>query len=217
MKLTKASDLLWAHIKEQISPDFLALIDQSTEELMRSGIIARSLRVSNQAPNFTLSGARTAPVDLQALLSRGLVVLSFFQGNWCPFCRLELVEWQEALPAIRALGASFIAISPQAPIHARAVVQQHNLSYPVLSDRGNQVARQFGLVYRVPDYLHPVFEAMGHPLPHFNGDYSWELPLTGTFVIDRQGTILYAFVSEDFTKRAEPTDVIRVLQHLVVK
>ena len=197
-------------------PDFLALIEQSTEALVHSGIMTQSLKPGDPMPNFILPNAGGSSIVLQSLLIKGPVIISFFQGVWCPFCCLELMAWQEALPTIQALGATVVAISPQTLEYSQSTVEQLSLTYDVLSDRGNQVARQFGLVYQIPDYLHSIFAAMGHPLPLYNGDHSYELPLTGTFVVDQQGSVIYRFVDPDFTKRAEPADVIQVLRDLAV-
>jgi peroxiredoxin len=41
---------------------------------------------------------------LSDLLSRGPVVLSFFRGEWCSFCRLEMDALLEACPAIVRRG-----------------------------------------------------------------------------------------------------------------
>ena len=49
-------------------------------------------------------------------------------------------------------------------------------------------------------------------LPFTNGDDSWELPIPATFIIDCDGTILFASANEDYTDRPEPSDIIRVEQ-----
>ena len=48
-------------------------------------------------------------------------------------------------------------------------------------------------------------------LPFINGDASWEPPIPATYVIDRDGTVLYASANEDYTERPEPSDIISML------
>jgi peroxiredoxin len=81
----------------------------------------------------------------------------------------------------------------------------------LLSDTGNQVARQFGLVYRVPDDQQTIYRRSFVNLPFANGDNSWEMPIAATFIVDRDGTILYASADEDYTRRPEPEDILRQL------
>jgi peroxiredoxin len=48
--------------------------------------------------------------------------------------------------------------------------------------------------------------------PKFNGDDSWELPVPGTFVLDRSGVVRLAFVDPDYTKRLEPSAILAALR-----
>ena len=91
------------------------------------------------------------------------------------------------------------------------MADQHKLQFALLSDKGNQVARQFGLVYQVPDYQKEIYRSAFVNLPFINGDESWELPMPATFIIDSDATVLYRFVSPDFTERAEPSAILENL------
>ena len=88
-----------------------------------------------------------------------------------------------------ALGASLVAISPQIPDESLSIAEKHELSFPTLSDVGNVVARQFGLVFKLSEHLRPIYTELGADLPKFNGTDAFELPVPGTFVIDSGGTI----------------------------
>ncbi|MEH1807191.1 peroxiredoxin-like family protein [Nostoc sp.] len=183
-------------------------------ELISSGIIDQTLKVGDIIPNFILPNAFSQAVELQKLLVSGPVVISFFRGSWCPFCNLELAGLQQALPAIKTLGASIIAISPQTTRHTISTVEKHELTYEVLSDRSNMIARQFGIVFQIPEYLRPILESKGHVLPRYNGDESFELPIPATFVVDRDGKIVYAFVDVDYTKRLDPIEIVSILRNI---
>ena len=122
--------------------------------------------------------------------------------------------YQKILPQILALGAALVAISPQTPDRSQATLLKNFLEYEVLSDLGNKVARQFGLVYPIAEEMRSIYQAFGVHLPEYNGDESWELPLPGTFVIDRKATIRLAFVDADYTNRLEPAAILDSLQQL---
>ena len=89
---------------------------------------------------------------------------------------------------------------------------QHKLRFPLLSDAGNKIARQFGLTYRVPAMQETIYRRAFVNLPFTNGDDSWELPIPATYILDRDGTILYASANEDYTERPEPDDILIRLQ-----
>lgn len=94
------------------------------------------------------------------------------------------------------------------------MVEQKRLTFDVLSDRGNNVARQFGLVFTLPDDLRQLYRKFGTDLQKFNGDDSWTLPMPGRFIIDRDSTIRGADVNPDYTIRPEPSRTIELLRTL---
>ena len=142
------------------------------------------------------------------------MVTVFSRGGWCPFCNVQLRSFQLARTRLRALKTSIVLISPQQSDQALSLVQEHALQFPLLTDVGNQVARQYGIVFPLDLELRARHLANGIDLATINGDESWELPVPATFVIDRAGLIRYAFVNADYTQRAEPAEVLAVLQRL---
>src|ERR1700737_2025428 len=93
-------------------------------QLINSGAAENALKEGAQAPNFILPDARGNAVRLSHLLAQGPVVMTFFRGQWCPYCHLALRAYQHALPHIQARGASLLAISPQTPDHSRALAEK---------------------------------------------------------------------------------------------
>jgi peroxiredoxin len=126
-----------------------------------------------------------------------------------------LRAYQKILPEIESLGASLLAISPQTPDNTLSTAEKNNLSFEVLSDFGNKVARRFGLVFQVGEPVRTVYAGrFGIDLARSNGDDSWELPTPGTFVVARNGIIRLAYVGVDYTTRLEPTEIIDCLRRL---
>ena len=105
-------------------------------------------------------------------------------------------------------------ISPQLEKFSRQIVNKHGLTFPVLSDAGNQVAAQFGLKFAFPDYLRELYRGFGLELPHYNGDDSWTLPLPARFVIAPDGFVRDAEANADYTRRPEPEQILRALENL---
>ena len=121
---------------------------------------------------------------------------------------------QRALPEIEALGAKLVTVSPQLPDNSLNTAEKLELTFEVLSDVGNKVAREFGLVFTLPEEMRSIYQDFGIDLPAANGDESFELPMPATYVIDRSGIIRLAFVDIDYTKRLDPEDIIAALKNL---
>lgn len=143
-------------------------------------------------------------------------MVSFYRGEWCPFCNLELRALQEVLPEIGKLGASLIAISPERPDHGVIATDKNKLTFPVLSDFGNKVARQFGIVFQMGQEVQGLAKSFfNNDIAVRNADGLYELPVPATYVIDKAGVIRFAHVDVDFmTGRAEPEVVLAALHAL---
>jgi peroxiredoxin len=194
--------------------EVLATLDGEIKKLAESGITKQALGVGSRAPDFSLPDARGGTLSLAALLQKGPVVVTFYRGGWCPFCDLQLRAYQACLPEIRRLGAELVAISPQTPDFAAADIQKKDLKFPVLTDAHNGVARQYGLVFALSEVLRKLQTGFGNPIPKFNGDDSWELPMPGTFVLDRGGIVRLAHVDPNYMVRLEPSAILAALGRL---
>lgn len=173
-----------------------------------------ALSVGAEAPDFTLPTASGDRVRLGEALAEGPVVLTFYRGAWCPYCNQSLRQFQEALPLIEAAGARLVAISPQTPDGSLEMEQAQSLTFPVLSDIGNEVSRDYGLVFEVGEDVRDRYRTSGIDLAEANGTEAWELPVPATYVIDQDGTIRFAFIEADYTQRASPRDVLDALRSL---
>lgn len=214
MSLTKELENFRNQFVAKVPEDAKATMSQATESLVNSGILDQSLKVGDKVPNFALSNAVGKTIELQQQLQSGPVVISFYRGQWCPYCNLELRAFQEYLPQIQDLGASLIAISPQTPDNSLSTVEKNELTFEVLSDVGNKVARQFGLIFTLAEELRPIYEKFGIDVPAHNGDITFELPIPATYVIAPDGTVIHAFVDPDYTKRLDPQEVIEALHRI---
>ena len=116
---------------------------------------------------------------------------------------------------IHDAGAELVAVSPVTPDNSLDMVQKNALEFKVLSDAGNKVAREYGIVYKVPDRISMFYQKDGMiDLTKYNNDDSMELPLAVTYVIDSGGIIRYAFLDTDYRKRAETAEVLIEVQKL---
>ncbi len=199
-------------IAKYVRPETQAIHAQAIAELKSRHLAANILPVGAKAPGFGLSDHNGKMVSSIDLLFKGRLVLSFIRGRWCPFCVGQMEAMNLILSQIEQSGATFVAISPQTVKQSFFMHDQHQLRFPLLSDAGNKIARQFGLTYRVPPLQESVYRRAFVNLPFTNGDESWELPIPATYVVDRDGMVLYASANEDYTERPEPFDIATFLQ-----
>jgi len=195
-------------------PAAVEALHRSTEELIASGAPDRALKAGDIAPEFTLPDPDGKPVSSRTLLARGPLVVTFYRGVWCPYCNYDLTALEEARSEIEARGATLVAISQQSAPNSRKSQRQNGLGFPILGDHGGEVAAQFGVRWTLPDYVRVTHKTLGADLPQFNGEDSWTLPMPARYVIAQDGTIAYAEVNADYTRRPEPSAVFPVLEQL---
>ena len=191
-----------------------ASMDQHVAHLAARGIDRSAKQVGDRAPAIRLRDQHGDAFDVATLLAKGRVIVTFYRGGWCPFSNLELKAYQAVLPRIAAAGASMVAISPEKPDDTVSTAEKNALSFPVLSDVGQSVGKAFGIVYTFTDDLRKVYDGFGLDIPSKNGSPDdWSLPLSATYVIDRDGVILFTDTRVDYRERTDPLEVLRVLEH----
>jgi peroxiredoxin len=201
-------------VAKYVPPDVQAIHDRTIAVLKAQRFASRALGVGVKAPTFEVPDHDGKPVSSAALLAKGPLVLLFIRGRWCPFCVAQIEAMNYIASQIEAAGASLAAISPQTEKQAYFMHDQHKLAFPLLVDAKSEVARQFGLVYRVPDEQQQLYRRTFVNLPLANGDDSWTLPIPATYIVDRDGTILFASANEDYTERPEPLEILSTLERL---
>ena len=200
-----------ALIAQYVPRETQAVHEQVIADLRDQGFEDRALGLGAKAPSFELKDHSGKTVSSAEILSTCRLVICFFRGRWCPFCVAQLEAMNLVLAQIRDAGAELVAISPQTMQQSFFMADQHQLRFPLLSDAANQVARQFGLVYRVPDSQQSIYRRAMTNLPFTNGDESWELPIPAVYLVDRGGTILFAAVNPEYKERPEPEEVLEQL------
>ena len=174
--------------------------------IIESGIVGTAKQVGDQAPDFSLTNATGETVKLSEYLEKGKVVLTWYRGNWCPYCNLTLRALQEELSNFKAQGANLIALTPELPDNSISTSEKHNLQFEVLSDVGNKVAREYGIVFQVTDEVAELYN-QSFGFHEHNGDESNELPLSATYIISETGEIVYTFLDANHRNRAEPSEL----------
>jgi peroxiredoxin len=197
------------HWSSVLDAPTVALMNRANEALRVPKVLSHALQEGDRAPNFRLPNARGGSVELNALLEKGPVVLSFYRGQWCPYCNLELRAYQELLPQLRALGANLVAVSPQTPDSSASTAEKNELAFPVLSDVGLHVARAYGVAFDLPRELVGLYQSQwNNDLVKWNGEGGWSLPIPATYIVGQDGRIALAHVDPDYRDRLEPEAVL---------
>jgi len=185
-----------------------AAIRDVLETLARGGALDGALTPGEAFPDFLLPDAEGRLVARDALPSAFSV--SFLRGGWCPYCSATL----EALGAVAGraadAGARLVAVTPETGGLALNMKRAHAPGVTVLSDVDSGLAAACGVLYRIPDSYRTLLSGYGIDLAARQGNAAWILPVPATFVV-REGRVTWRHLDANFTRRAEPEDILRAL------
>jgi peroxiredoxin len=131
----------------KLKPEIAELIEQQLALLHQDPGFAGVPKAGERAPSFALDDQNGTMVSSEELLARGPLVVSFYRGTWCPYCNEEIAALSEAYDAIRAEGASLVAVTPQSTASAASYRETHPVPFPILVDTDARIAERFGLAY----------------------------------------------------------------------
>ena len=206
---TKLSDMR-ARFREKAEPRRVIDYDRGVQDIVDRRIVEQAKHVGDRAPDFELPNAVGKRVRLSEELQKGPVVLTWYRGGWCPICHMALRSLQSFLPDFKARGASLLAIAPETPDNSLSTKEKDELEFEVLSDVDNRVAKEYGIVFTVPDFVMAYYNDM-FDLAAYNGNDKNELPLAATYLVGSDGIIAYEFVHHDYRYRADPEDILVAL------
>ena len=206
---------LHAERLRSMDPAALKINIDQRRTLVETANYAGFVKPGDQVQGFTLPEVDGGEVELEGLLDKGPVVLVFFRFEGCPACNLALPYYQRRLhPALKALGATLVAVSPQVPERLVAIKRRHELEFLVASDLGNALGRRFGILYTFDEPSKAAALARGAFIGDVTGTGTWELPMPAIVVIGQDGRVAFADVTPDWMERTEAEPVIAAVKSL---
>jgi len=155
------------------------------------------------------------PTTLTAKRAGRAAVIVFYRGVWCGYCNVTLHAYeQRVLPALKEKGITLIALSPEKPDNALSAQEKNQLTYTVLSDVGNELAKQLGIVtIHTPEFIEAL-KGWNKDVHTANADGTAYIPMPATFIVDKSGKIQYVDVQANYSHRTEPQAILDAVANL---
>jgi len=198
---------------QMLPMEAVSALDDYAQELERSLTAIPQVKPGEKAPDFTLANHLGVNTTLSELLKTSKVVLLFYRGSWCPYCNLQVSMFQGAINEIKRLGARLVAISPQTPDASLTIAEKNHLTFDVLSDVGNIVAKKYTTVFRHDKNATNIIKSLGIDFESHYGDDSYELPVPAIFIIQTDGTVSFAKnTGADWRNRIDALEILNELK-----
>ncbi len=178
-------------------------------------VVDHVIPIGARLPDADLVDVNGAPTHLLDALHGRRTVLVFYRGAWCPFCNIALRAYQtELLPALNERGVGLVAVSPQTPDGSLSMKEKHELTFTVVSDPHNTLARAAGILTAPSEAARAKQLELGLDLTAINADGTTALPMPTTAILDADATVRWIDVHADYSTRTEPKDVLAALDAL---
>jgi peroxiredoxin len=200
----------YAAAGREIFPAYGEAVDRLVVRINENGGGESAPHPGEPMPPFVLPDESGRLVTLPSLLEQGPVVVMFFRGHWCPYCRLNVRAVIRAHDRIKALGAKVVAIMPETQEYAAKFKTEADAPFPVLTDLDNGYALSLNLAIWLGAEIEHLLDYLD--MPGFHGNDGWVLPIPATFVVGRDGMVKARFVDPDFRRRMAIDDLISALR-----
>ena len=189
--------------KVRVAPEILSKMLSATEGLKESKIEEKAFNIGDKFEDSILLNNLGEEIQLLEALDNKPTIVSFYRGTWCPYCNLELSTYNEFLKDRK--DVNMIAISPERPDSS---IDTKDLNFKVFSDINNNLAKKLNLSFDITETIESIYKGFGIDLEKSQGNRNRILPIPATYILDSSRTVIYAYIDADYTKRAEPQEVI---------
>lgn len=204
MSLSKELSSFYDEFSKSAPKEAVSVIDDTISHFKKTYDPAKAIQPGNVFPEFELSDANGQKVSSKDILRKGAFLVSFYRGEWCPCCNIELRALQAHLEDFREKGVTLVAVSPELPDQSLSTSEKLSLKFPVLSDVDSKLARQLGISVIQPAAMQSVFDTFGVDWKKRNGTGALEVPVPATFLVDSKGIVRNTFVNPKYQYRLDP-------------
>lgn len=171
------------------------------------------LQKGAEAPAFSAKDNNGKTVDLKAILkSHKAVVLFFYRGQWCPYCNKYIQKLQDSLEYLTGKGAYVIGVTPETSENIGKTVEKTNASFSIIQDKGYKIMKDYDVNYTVDPDLYSKLKGYGVDLEKNNGNTDHVLPVPATYVIGKNGKLIFVHFDKNYTKRTSVSELLTAIQ-----
>jgi len=200
--------------EKSVPAEVLEVLSRNISLLQKQQAREDKLSVGSVVRHGIIYGSNGHGVELNSLLLQAPVIITFVRGAWCPYCMLELQQWNKFIRSVNQ-PINFIVVSGELSALSDQAIEDNKLDFPIWEDKNYQLAKEFGLAYEVGLEMKELLLKWGIDLPKRTCTNDFILPTPATYVIDTNYKISYAFLEDDYTQRAEPEDVYKEYKKLM--
>ncbi|MCF6347948.1 MAG: AhpC/TSA family protein [Flavobacteriaceae bacterium] len=170
------------------------------------------LEVGEKAPLISGVDQFGKVINSTEILKEKKILVVFYRGNWCPYCRKHLASLQENLEDLQNKGLSVIVVTPEKVEKTIAAGKKLDATFSIVHDVDNKIMNDYKVAFDVNDQnVTGYFGFTQRKITEYNAENNNTLPVPATYLIDIDGKIVYVHYDPDHHERSDFKDIIKLL------
>ncbi|MCL5246147.1 AhpC/TSA family protein [Cellulophaga sp. 20_2_10] len=208
MTLKEQTEELRQNVLERMPKSIVQTFKKDISDLVASKLKENALQVGATLPDSVFKDITGKNVYLSEIHTDDYLILNFYRGGWCPYCNMELREYNRLENEFKKYNAHIVAISAEMPEFLEETNSKNNINYPILSDINAEFMKKLGIVFSISEKAKIDFTGFGVDFKEIHGNTKHELPVPAIYVIDKNFKVVFTHFEEDYMTRLEPTELL---------
>lgn len=197
---------------ERMPESIIKVFKDSISEIKANKLKEKALQIGDIIPDIPLTNNEGNTIKLNELIKSEYLILNFYRGGWCPYCNMELREYERLQNDFNNVGTDIVAISSEIAELALKTSSKNVISYPILTDKDAQLMKAIGIVFKLDEASKREFVNFGMDFSHINGNGNYELPVPAIYVINKEFKVVFVHFEENYMTRLEPKELLNELK-----
>lgn len=189
---------------------FLGLISISAMAQPEKG----TFELSQKAPLFEVKDQFGNQIIISEILEKSKVLLVFYRGSWCPYCKKHLSMLQENLEEISEDGTRVVIVTPEKPEFISGMTERTEAKLSIVHDQYGKIMKDYGVDFEInEDNVPKWYNLTSKKAIEYNSEATnATLPIPATFIINKEGTFDYIHFDPDYKNRSSFEEIIKSLK-----
>ena len=171
------------------------------------------LKIGEIAPKIVGVDQFNSEIDSHEILKNNEILLLFYRGNWCPYCRKHLMSLQENLEKLTEKGIYVIVVTPEKVEKIQETTKKFKASFSIVHDANNKIMNDYNVAFEVngqnvPNYLQFTLDK----IRDYNESSNNVLPVPATYLIGKDHKISYVHFDPNYSNRSSFAEILTIIE-----
>lgn len=176
-----------------------------------SQIDTNYLKIGEKAPEIVGIDQFGKKINSTEILKQQRILLLFYRGNWCPYCRKHLKSLQDNLQALTNKGFYVVVVSPEKPEKTKETSNKINANFSIIHDANNRIMKNYKVAFEVTKKnVAKYYGFTKSKIEKYNQENSNSLPVPATYIIGKDQKISFVHYDPDYTTRKDIKEILEM-------